>query len=430
VDVESGLNVGEPDNTATYLTTFRDLAPGEASSASAELANRAFSHLLTAEDLAEANSSDVDPFAYSLSTSGSRYTSSIFIGIMIDTGASRKSTAGYGQFQALQETDPTLELDTSTKGQVNIQFGIGNASSIGTAHVQTPIGKIQFHVVQADTPFLLCLADMDELQVYYNNLRNVLVTRTKEVPVARQFGHLFLLWDSSLQTYLSESFDLNLCYLTDVELQHLHRRFGHPSVERLQKVLDRAGHDTEKGVLEHLTKYCHYCQKHSRSPGRFWFTLRDDVEFNYCIIVDIMYISGDPLLHVVDEGTRFQTGRWLQNISAKHTWDVLRMCWIDTYLGPPDLITSDAGKNFVSKEFKEYANTVGIRTKAVPVEAHNSIGMVERYHGPLRRVYQIIVVELPGIDRDAALQMAFKALNDTAGPDGLVPTLLVFGAYS
>ena len=25
--------------------------------------------------------------------------------------------------------------------------------------------------------------------------------------------------------------------------------------------------------------------------------------------------------------------------------------------------------------------------------------------------------------------MAFKALNNTAGPDGLVPTLLVFGAY-
>jgi hypothetical protein len=25
--------------------------------------------------------------------------------------------------------------------------------------------------------------------------------------------------------------------------------------------------------------------------------------------------------------------------------------------------------------------------------------------------------------------MAFKTLNDTAGPDGLVPTLLVFGAY-
>ncbi|KAF7566076.1 hypothetical protein PtrM4_143960 [Pyrenophora tritici-repentis] len=30
---------------------------------------------------------------------------------------------------------------------------------------------------------------------------------------------------------------------------------------------------------------------------------------------------------------------------------------------------------------------------------------------------------------DAILQMAVKAVNDTAGPDGLVPTLLVFGAY-
>ena len=142
-----------------------------------------------------------------------------------------------------------------------------------------------------------------------------------------------------------------------------------------------------------------------------------------------MYISGAPLLHIVDEGTRFQAGRWLQDISAKHTWDVLRMCWIDSYLRPPDLITYDAGKNFVSKEFKQYATVLGISTKAVPVEAHNSIGIVERYHGPIRRAYQIIITEIPGINKEMGLQMAFKAINDSAGPDGLVPTLLVFRAY-
>jgi hypothetical protein len=83
----------------------------------------------------------------------------------------------------------------------------------------------------------------------------------------------------------------------------------------------------------------------------------------------------------------------------------------------------------VSKEFREYASTFDIRTKAVPVEAHNSIGIVERYHGPIRRIYQIVRTELPSITKEIALQMAFKAINDTAGPDGLVPTLLVFGAY-
>jgi hypothetical protein len=65
----------------------------------------------------------------------------------------------------------------------------------------------------------------------------------------------------------------------------------------------------------------------------------------------------------------------------------------------------------------------------VPVKAHNSIGIVKRYHGPIRRAYSIITAEIPDISKDMALQMAFKAINNTAGPNGLVPTLLVYGAY-
>ena len=93
------------------------------------------------------------------------------------------------------------------------------------------------------------------------------------------------------------------------------------------------------------------------------------------------------------------------------------------------MITYDARKNFVSNEFRQYASVLGISTKSVPVEAHNSIGIVERYHGPIRRAYQIIATEMPDLNKDIALQMAFKAINDSAGPDGLVLTLLVFGAY-
>jgi hypothetical protein len=77
-----------------------------------------------------------------------------------------------------------------------------------------------------------------------------------------------------------------------------------------------------------------------------------------------MYINNTLLLYIVDQATRFQAGRWLQNISAKHTWDILRACWIDIYLGPPDLIAHNTSKNFVSKEFKQYASTMGITTKS------------------------------------------------------------------
>ena len=60
------------------------------------------------------------------------------------------------------------------------------------------------------------------------------------------------------------------------------------------------------------------------------------------------------------------------------------MYQIDIYLGPLNLIISNVGKNFVSKEFKGYANTIGIHTKVVLVEAHNSIGIVEQYYSPLQ----------------------------------------------
>jgi hypothetical protein len=66
----------------------------------------------------------------------------------------------------------------------------------------------------------------------------------------------------------------------------------------------------------------------------------------------------------------------------------------------------------------------------VLVKAYNFISIVKRYHGLIRRAYQIIVFEIPELDKDIALQMAFKAINDSASPDGLVLTLLVFRAYS
>ena len=70
-----------------------------------------------------------------------------------------------------------------------------------------------------------------------------------------------------------------------------------------------------------------------------------------------------------------------------------------------------------------------IKVKEVPVKAYNSVRKVERYHAPLRRAYKIISSELEDASKELTLQMAVKAVNDSAGPDGLVPTLLVFGAY-
>ena len=53
------------------------------------------------------------------------------------------------------------------------------------------------------------------------------------------------------------------------------------------------------------------------------------------------------------------------------------MYQINIYLGPPDFIISNTGKNFISKEFKKYINAISIHIKAVLVKAHNSIGIIK-----------------------------------------------------
>lgn len=64
---------------------------------------------------------------------------------------------------------------------------------MGSITIETPIGKVESHIVQADTPFLLCLSDMNRLKAYLNNVDNTLVTKNDAIPIIRRFGHPFLL---------------------------------------------------------------------------------------------------------------------------------------------------------------------------------------------------------------------------------------------
>ena len=48
---------------------------------------------------------------------------------------------------------------------------------------------------------------------------------------------------------------------------------------------------------------------------------------------------------------------------------------------------------------------------------------------PLHRAYKIISSELKGASKKLTLQIAVKAVNNSASLNRLVPILLVFGAY-
>jgi hypothetical protein len=95
-----------------------------------------------------------------------------------------------------------------------------------------------------------------------------------------------------------------------------------------------------------------------------------------------------------------------------------------------DVIIADVDKQFVAREFKQYADNMKMAMKTTFVETHHSIEMMKRYHDSFRRMYAIITIEISNIDFEIALQMTFKVINDLIESDELIFTLLMFDVYS
>jgi hypothetical protein len=272
------------------------------------------------------------------------------------------------------------------------------------------IGRVKYHILNTSTPFLFSLYDADRLGAYFNNVQNVIVRRNgTTIPVVRKWGHPFF----NISRTEAGSF------FTEAQLRRLHRRFGHPRTEKLYRLLKSAGHtDVEEAILEKIQKFCHHCQLHDPAPKRFKFSIRDESHFNYEIVIDVVRLGNRNVLHVIDADTSFQAATFLSSLSARDTWNALCRCWIYTYTGPPDHIVHDPGTNFASEEFRNSAKIMGISCEEMPVEAHWAVGKIERAHTPLRRTYDILKAEISHCtDEETILQMAIKALNDTAGPN-------------
>jgi hypothetical protein len=81
------------DPNGCYLILFRTLTIDKATSISVELANKACAYLLTITSTEP--TTETNPFNYNITTAASRYTSTVFIGIIINTGMLKKSIASY-----------------------------------------------------------------------------------------------------------------------------------------------------------------------------------------------------------------------------------------------------------------------------------------------------------------------------------------------
>jgi len=306
------------------------------------------------------------------------------------------------------------------------RFGGEVYESRGTLSVHIPLSPtfylpLRVDIVPLDIPLLLGLDTLDKYGLYVNNVTNRLVSDGRGItaPLQRKGGHIYLVWGADV-------------HYSVAELDRIHRHFAHPHPDRLFAVLRQAGdpHATAetRTQLAALTQACQVCQRLAEAPSRFRVALpHDDIVFNRIVLLDIMYLDGKPVLHVVDKDTLFSAAAFLSGESVEAVWWTYARIWAHAYAGHPEQMHTDQGPQFVAAGWRALAHAAGIHQRESGVESHNSLGAGERYHAVLRQIYRRVKADHPDLPPEVSLALAVSAMNTTVGPHGLVPTLLVFG---
>lgn len=120
--------------------------------------------------------------------------------------------------------------------------------------------------------------------------------------------------------------------------------------------------------------------------------------------MDIMYIEQSPVIHKVDEATRFSAARFLHNVYTMAIWDSILRCWATNYSGTPNRILVDQGSALIKSElFVSLATRSHVDVQSTGTEAHSSLGIGECYHQPLRNTFKNLRLVYPCVEREFLL---------------------------
>jgi len=91
--MDSSTLLDEDNQAIVYYTLYGEIELDNVTAIALELANRVYSYAVTTiNTITDAFYTKTDPFTYNITL---RYTSIKFIGVIIDTRASKRSTVGY-----------------------------------------------------------------------------------------------------------------------------------------------------------------------------------------------------------------------------------------------------------------------------------------------------------------------------------------------
>ena len=215
-------------------------------------------------------------------------------------------------------------------------------------------------------------------------------------------------------------------------LAHLHVALGHPSLERLQRMLLVSGANNVVLSAAQGLK-CQICEA-VRPPGAEPKVSAERVtRFGDKVLADSFYVwdledRRFNVTHMIDSLTEYHIGVASEQPNATTSAELLQARWCAVF-GPPQLFQTDGGKEF-EDVVERITRLLDFRHEVVPPSAKWRQGQVER-HGAIVKLMMMRVIHAQQIRGLELIRLAatacFAAKNRLSNKMGLSPLQAVTG---
>ncbi|KAA8490576.1 Copia protein [Porphyridium purpureum] len=356
--------------------------------------------------------------------------------VFVDSGAGR-SVAGLNAYKRYCAALGRPAKLKPAHGEAAVRWG-RLLEPLGIGVVRLPVGEdhfVEFRPVVVDSDDLpILFGGKDQDKFGFNLIRTseppCLSSRAFKVPLFRlPSGHLVIHFDSpngkprTLDTIL---------YTVD-ELMVLHKKFGHASGRQIRKLLDLSKEAVEPRVMQEFlakVKECAVCQWYTGRRSTYKVAAEINADFNHVVFMDFVFLhvngTRHKVLHAVCGGTKWNAAGVVKDGSASGVFNVFFRIWIQ-FFGAPHRLRVDREKVLEARDFKLLLENEGCVLDPVVIEGHWQVGVVERHHESLRKLCTRVSLDSPSLKIADILAVCCRAINNTVGPENIIPSLLVFG---
>ena len=288
------------------------------------------------------------------------------------------------------------------------QFGGGETrSSRGCVSLPTMIGdkkvSIKVEIVEAEIPLLIGSNSMQAAKALLDFGEMKAVFFEEEIQMYKVGSGLFCidLMANNMECHINDTKERDTAVeqallveenIDEKTLKRLHHVFGHTSVEKLRKFVEKTGKldQVTRKLLEKIGKNCDACIKCGRKKPRPKAAIPRVDKPNQIVTVDLKdYDTNDPqrryICYFIDMHSRLTLGDFIPDKKPEQIVEVLVSKWIHNY-GMMGGLHSDIGGEMSNKILEDVAANLTIKPTTTAAYSPHQNGINERNQAENERI--------------------------------------------